>query len=155
MSDSGLLDNGILDITVAGLPKPQGSMRGIRMGDRVQMVHSNHTDLITWRHTVTIAAAAAWGDRPLLDEPVGLRLLFRLPRPKSAPKRRQYPDRLPDLDKLARAVIDSLTGVVVTDDARVVSMYAAKDYAISGPIGCSILLSPMPAEPTQPRGPVV
>lgn len=137
------INSGLLDINVPGLPRPQGSMRGFKVGGRVQVVHSNHNDLAVWRHAVTSAAADAWGDRPLLDEAVGIRLLFHLPRPKSAPKRRVYPDRLPDLDKLARAVLDSLTGVVITDDARVVSLHAAKDYAVVGPAGCTILLCPM------------
>jgi crossover junction endodeoxyribonuclease RusA len=132
---------GYLDISVPGLPKPQGSMKAFKMGDRVRMVHNNHGDLATWRAAVTGAAAEAWGSQPLLDEAVGLRLTFRLPRPASAPKKRIYPDRLPDLDKLVRAVLDSLTGVVITDDARVVSIEATKAYASGLPIGCTILLA--------------
>jgi Holliday junction resolvase RusA-like endonuclease len=36
---------------------------------------------------------------------------------------------MPDLDKLVRAILDSLTGVVWRDDAQVVDIVARKVYA--------------------------
>src|SRR5690242_15255728 len=49
-------------------------------------------------------------------------MIFTLPKPKSAPKkRRTWPDRAPDLSKLARATEDALNDVGAwEDDARVI-----------------------------------
>jgi Holliday junction resolvase RusA-like endonuclease len=49
-------------------------------------------------------------------------MVFTLPKPKSAPKRRRsWPNRTPDVSKLARSTEDALTTAGIwADDARVV-----------------------------------
>jgi hypothetical protein len=42
--------------------------------------------------------------------------------------KRPYPVVKPDLDKLMRAVLDSLTGVIYVDDSQVVKAEPTKDY---------------------------
>lgn len=132
-----------LDVWVPGLPRPQGSMRAIRMGNHVRMVNSAHDDLLAWRSALASHLAHVMGDMPPLDVACGLRADFYLPRPASAPKRRIHPDRKPDLDKLTRAVLDSLTGIAVVDDARIVSASVQKHYAVDHPIGAHIALWPI------------
>jgi crossover junction endodeoxyribonuclease RusA len=89
-----------------------------------------------WRETVRAAAHAAHDGAPLAG-PVNVHLVFRAARPKAhwrvagrlaitAPRR---PTTRPDVDKLARAVLDALTGVVFTDDSQVVELVAIKRYA--------------------------
>jgi len=129
-----------ISLFVPGLPRPQGSMRGFKMGDRVRIVHAKTEDLAVWRGAVTQAAVEHWGDVAPLDEAVWLSTTFYLPRPRSAPRARLYPDRLPDIDKLARAVLDSLTGVVFVDDARVVDLVVSKRYATDLPQGARIIV---------------
>ena len=52
---------------------------------------------------------------------------FYLPRPASASKTKKLPaSKRPDLDKLARAVLDALTDVIFEDDSQVVSLGAFK-----------------------------
>ena len=65
-----------------------------------------------------------------LDCPVRVALWFAMPRPSSAPKRRRtWPMRHPDLDKLVRAALDAITQAgVIKDDARVVGLHAIKDW---------------------------
>jgi Holliday junction resolvase RusA-like endonuclease len=47
----------------------------------------------------------------------------------------------PDIDKLLRAVLDPLTGIVMVDDSRVAYVTASKRYAIDGePTGAMISL---------------
>lgn len=58
-----------------------------------------------------------------------MRARFALPRPRSRPKRDHWPDRRPDLDKLGRALLDALTGIVFLDDAQVVALDPTKEYA--------------------------
>jgi crossover junction endodeoxyribonuclease RusA len=57
-------------------------------------------------------------------------MIFTLPKPKSAPKRRRtWPDKKPDLSKLVRSTEDSLTEVAAwEDDARVVRCLALKVF---------------------------
>lgn len=143
-----------LTLYVSGLPRPQGSMRAMTVGGRARIFHADHDDLAVWRGAITHDAAALWGQTPPLDGPVFVHLYFYLPRPASAPKRRQRPDRRPDLDKLARAVLDSLTGVVFTDDARVVQLLAGKYYASDEPPGVRIQCGPLETEIVPGPGPI-
>jgi crossover junction endodeoxyribonuclease RusA len=117
----------ILELFVPGTPAPQGSMKGFLAGGKVRTVASNGEKLGAWRSAVSRAIDDVYSG-PVWDVPVTVVLLFVLPRPKSAPKSRVYPDRLPDIDKLSRAVLDCLTGLVIVDDARVVALDAAKAY---------------------------
>jgi len=55
---------------------------------------------------------------------------FVMPRPKSAPKRRIWPEVKPDLDKLVRALCDALTQCGAWgDDSQLVQLTATKVYA--------------------------
>lgn len=59
-----------------------------------------------------------------------LDLSFYLARPKQLPKRITRPGKKPDLDKLIRATLDSLTGTVFEDDSQVVRVLAEKFYGL-------------------------
>jgi Holliday junction resolvase RusA-like endonuclease len=69
-----------------------------------------------------------------------VRITFYLSRPKSAPKKKVVPAGRPDIDKLARAVLDGLTeGGAWLDDGQVVTLHASKVYATEDyPPGCTI-----------------
>lgn len=88
-----------------------------------------------WRRLVA-DVAQQYAPPELWDGPVRIDLTFGLPKPKSAPKsRRVWPDKRPDLDKLIRSVLDSLTHIVFQDDSQIVEINASKDY---GPPGVAI-----------------
>ncbi len=117
-----------LTVTVLGEPIPQGSLRAVGRGRLI----SDNTRLRPWRDTVAWQVREemnAAGMTEPWDEPVVVTVTFVLPRPASAPKRRWAPDRKPDIDKLLRAALDSLTVAgVVADDARVVHVEMSKVY---------------------------
>lgn len=120
----------MIEFTVYGKPEPQGSSRAFvtRMGRAV--VTSANPNLRDWRIQVGRAAQAAPGYMgALLEGPVMVSAVFHLTRPKSRPRRAGYPDRKPDLDKLARALLDGITGVLVRDDAQVCRLEVVKLYA--------------------------
>jgi crossover junction endodeoxyribonuclease RusA len=83
-----------------------------------------------WREAVKFAAREVFGGTPeMLRGPVEVRIVFTLPRPKSSPKRRKYPDKTPDLDKCLRSTFDALTQAGVwEDDSRVVRCQASKVF---------------------------
>lgn len=112
---------------VVGEPVPQGSTRAFMAGGRPVVTHVNSSNLHNWRDVIGYAAREACDT--LLLGPVEVTAVFSLTRPKSRPKRDLFPDRKPDLDKLARALLDSLTGTVVRDDAQVVGLRVKKRYA--------------------------
>ena len=119
----------------AGRPAAQGSKRHVGGG---RLIESSR-QVGPWREIVRQAAVEAMAGRPPIEGPVYLVQVFALPRPKShygtgrnsgrvkrgAPSR---PPVRPDLDKLARAVGDALTGVCYHDDAQIVNLRAAKYY---------------------------
>lgn len=121
-----------------GVPAPQGSKTHVGGG---RLIESSR-QVGPWRDAVRRAAVEAMASRPPIEGPVYLVQVFALPRPKShygtgrnsgrvkrgAPSR---PPVRPDLDKLARAVGDALTGVCYRDDAQVVNLCAAKYYVTS------------------------
>lgn len=124
-----------ISFVVYGLPGPQGSksFKGMR-GGRAVMVESS-AKVKPWRECVHFTAIAARAGMQPLDAPLRLHMVFTLPKPVSAPKRRQtWPMRTPDLSKLARSTEDALTTAGVwRDDARVVEYgLLAKRYPGEG-----------------------
>lgn len=129
----------IADIWVPGLPVPQGSIRAFQQkGMRFPKLTSTSKGLKEWRSMVSTALVSFLGNsKPpfqTITGPVAIELDFRLPKPKSAPKRkRTWPITRPDLDKLIRAVMDSLSGVVVRDDSQITEIVARKAWPETTP----------------------
>ena len=120
-----------LAFEVRGVPAPQGSTRGFVVGGKVRITTANR-GLAVWRRLVS-DVAQQHAPNPLWEGPLAVTLLFHLPEPQRLPRRRRaWPDRRPDLDKLCRACLDSLTGIAWRDDAQVVRLEASKDYGAPG-----------------------
>ncbi|MFC5996932.1 RusA family crossover junction endodeoxyribonuclease [Pseudonocardia hispaniensis] len=115
----------LLDLFVPGRPAPQGSKRHV--GNGVLVESSKH--VAPWRTTVAWHAAQAHTAAPL-DGPLTVRIEFVMPRPSGTPKRATPPAiKRPDIDKLTRAVLDALSGVVWRDDSQVVDLHPTKRIA--------------------------
>jgi len=136
-------------ILVLGIPQPQGNKTAFVVKGRAVLVEGRRKEsrasFQSWRQAVA-HEAAAWaklsGLPAPIDGPVRMDVTFSLPRPKSAPKRVLHPAARPDVDKLLRAVLDSLTGIVFTDDARVVKCNVEKKFATTTP-GAEISWQPL------------
>lgn len=112
----------IVRIVVYGNPAPQGSKKFVGMaGGRGLMVESSKK-VKPWRQDVVAAALQVRQGAIPLDGPLIVRMVFTMPKPASAPKRRRtWPNRKPDVSKLARSTEDALTTAGIwADDARVV-----------------------------------
>jgi Holliday junction resolvase RusA-like endonuclease len=141
------------ELSVIGTPVPQGSKRAFNHSKtgRVVMVDDNPA-LAYWRAVVDAVARKAWAGAPALDGAVRVSLTFYLRRPKAhygtgrnagilKPNAPAVVTVKPDVDKLTRAVFDSLTTAGVwTDDCRAWDLTAAKLYADPRPPGVSIKL---------------
>lgn len=88
--------------------------------------------LAAWRASAAHAARSALA-RPLARGPVSVHLDFVMPRPQR-PGSPNPPanKRTGDVDKLARAVLDALTGTWVVDDSDVVHLTTTKAVARPG-----------------------
>lgn len=117
----------MLKITVYGTPGPQGSKKQVGRGI---MIESSKL-VKPWREAVVWAAREALAGRGAITGPVVVDIVFSLKKPASAPKKRKtYPDRKPDIDKLARSTCDALvTAGVIEDDARIVELRLMKVFA--------------------------
>lgn len=128
--------------TVWGVPVAEGSMRAFVVGRHAMVTHDNKPKLGPYRQAVAAEARKAMGDIDPTGAAVHVACTFTLPRPTShflpVNSRRPYrevkvaapisPITKPDIDKLARSVLDALTGAVFHDDSQVVSLTLVKLY---------------------------
>jgi len=118
-----------IEFTVLGTPRPQGSMKQLRhriSGEFVSMPDNLKTK--PWKQEV--ARTALWERVPRLTGPLAVKLQFFFAKPKSRPKSWTEPAVKPDLDKLIRAIFDSVKGICWNDDAQVVAVAAEKAYGL-------------------------
>jgi Holliday junction resolvase RusA-like endonuclease len=128
-----------LKFTVYCTPVPQGSKRGWvvpgKNGAKPRAIiadDNNKTKPYRQMVTQTIRSVmqqysveAPWA---IKHTPVRLGLRFYFLKPPSAKKSRFCPVVKPDLDKLIRSTMDSMTGMVFVDDAQVVELEVSKHY---------------------------
>lgn len=126
-----------ITVIVAGVPVGQGNMKAFVVAGRAKVTHANGSKIAVWRRSIEDAIHRQLGEEiELMQGPMRLSAAFRLPRPKSLPKRRRvWPinKRSGDLDHYLRALGDALTGVLLDDDAQIVEVeHLTKDYANPG-----------------------
>jgi crossover junction endodeoxyribonuclease RusA len=112
-----------MKIVVYGSPAPQGSKKFVGLAKSGRGILAESSKKVRpWRQDVKAAALLVRGDAPPIDAAVRVRMVFTMPKPASAPKRKRiYPMRMPDLSKLVRSTEDALTEAGIwRDDARVV-----------------------------------
>lgn len=133
----------VLSLFVPGSPRSKGSFRPIKTPDgRVFMKQPAASK--DWEGAVRDLAsrrmpADAPGD---LCTPARVRVDFFFLRPKkhfgtgrnAAKLKRSAPEyyhaQTPDVDKLARAILDALTGIVYDDDCRVAELIVRKVWGV-------------------------
>jgi Holliday junction resolvase RusA-like endonuclease len=128
-------------LRVPGTPVPQGSMRMFKNGG---VAHSNETLLLGYRSDIANRWEQMRGIR--LTGGVSVLCVFAFPRPARhyhpVTKKRLvrelradaplFHTQTPDVDKLLRAVSDSLTGLAYADDAQIVRMSGVKTWDVMG-----------------------
>ena len=160
-----------ITLEVLGTPAPKGSSQafafakpGGGFGARVVPggAKSTREKIIGWDGAVRDAAYTAIGERtspPFVAVPLEVEIVFRLTRPAghygsgrnagtlkaSAPA---YPCGKPDIDKLARTTLDSMTGAIFDDDSRIARLTLDKEYATPGREGARIRIAAKGVRPT-------
>jgi Holliday junction resolvase RusA-like endonuclease len=120
----------MISFFVPGKPIPQGSAKAFNIGGVARVVtgaRSEAAPLGGWRARIAHFASEASGEvgfRP--DVAIGVTCYFYFDRPKSNKAKWPTTRRAGDLDKLERAVLDGLTGVLFSDDSQVVTIVGEK-----------------------------
>lgn len=119
----------LLEMRVDGQPAPQGSKKAFQRGSKIVLVEMS-ARVKPWRELVHAQAHAVLGAHTPESGPIAVRIDFLM----QAPKRRwrDLPLGRPDVDKLARAALDGLTGIAFADDSQVVDLHVTKRYAAAG-----------------------
>lgn len=110
----------MFEFWVDGNPVSQGSMKVIRG----HVIHSQGSALAVWRSSIALSARFAGIQK--IEGAVAIEMDFVFKKPKTV--KRAFPTVPIDVDKAARAVNDSLTGIGYDDDAQIVDMRASKRY---------------------------
>lgn len=135
----------LIEVTCYGDPVPQGSKRIGRAGrgGRPILIDDNADALQVWRDAVYWEVERAMREtsihrpRPWVDGPVFMSATFYFSRPKKhynargelKPKAPLFKTTKPDLDKLERAICDSISDAQFwKDDSRAVMMHGLKVY---------------------------
>ena len=115
-------------------PVPKGRPRFSKVGGFMRSYTPKKTS--DYETEVRTQAQSVMTREPL-ETPLAVYLYFRLPIPRSHSKKRQEaclngserPIKKPDIDNLAKSVLDGLNGVVWHDDSQIVSLHLTKVYA--------------------------
>lgn len=134
----------ILRFVAIGTPAPMGSARGFpvrRKNGQTGVVIAKDNPATRSYQAVVYAAAADAYSGELLRGPLSVSLTFTFRRPaghygtgRNAERLRPGAPMAPanrgtgDVDKLCRATLDALEGVVYADDAQVVDLHALKRW---------------------------
>lgn len=148
----------LIEFVVPGVPATGGSKRYLGQRNGRAIIVDNDKRNRSWRDAVACEAARAMKGRAPLVGAVRVCINFSMPRPKShyssakqgeklKPSAPEHHSKRPDIDKLSRAVMDALTGVVWRDDAQVCRKSAEKTY--SDQPGARIVIQALDSQPSQ------
>ena len=116
----------LFSLFVPGIPVAKGSKRAFASKGRAWCVETNEAKQRPWVSAIREAVGPRITGGPTRDA-VDVRMTFFFSRPRSHYNRRgallpsapQVHAHKPDVDKLARCVLDALTGLVYVDDSQV------------------------------------
>jgi Holliday junction resolvase RusA-like endonuclease len=136
-----------VELLVFGEPMPKGSKTAVVRNGKATLLDARRGEsrkrYELWKTAVAVEARYAMRHSGPLDGPLAIVATFSLRRPKHESRderTRTWHTVRPDADKLLRAVLDPLSGVVIADDARIAHVVVAKRYAVGRP-GVHITIS--------------
>ncbi len=120
---------GVISFTVYGNPKSKRISEAFFNPKTKKMSKFSPKSSKDWEQLIRSQAQQYRVFDSPWDCAVEMELVFSMPKPKSCPKTRLFPVTKPDLDKLCRAVFDGVTGILVSDDSRIIQCTAWKQYS--------------------------
>lgn len=127
----------IISWYISGVPVPKGRPKFVARGKFA----TAYTPIKTRRYEKQVALQSALhAPKKPFSGPISVTLIFRMPRPKSLPKRVIEHIRRPDLDNLIKSVLDPLNKIFYKDDSQIVHLDAKKVYTTEEP-GVVVVIS--------------
>lgn len=129
-----------IKFTVPGIPTPKGRPRFRQAGNHVQTYTPYKT--VLFENRVMHSYYEYRRTHPDIDldtmrsKPLRVEMRFYMPVPKGTSKKNMElmysddikPDKRPDIDNLAKSVLDGLNGIAYVDDKQIVSLNCSKHY---------------------------
>ena len=119
--------------TVPGKPiaQPRQRHRVVKAGPATYVQNYTPAKSAISEYKASVKAAAIEVQEKPLNGPLGVHLVCVFKRPsnvvwKTKPMTRLHHSKKPDLDNIAKAVLDSLNGIIYYDDAQVVRLVVEK-----------------------------
>ena len=125
--------NSILEFSVPGEPKGKGRPRVTRSGHAF-----TPKDTVMYENLVRTSFRQAYQDHiPVTDKEIRAEIRAYYGMPKASKKKTAQmidgtirPKKKPDLDNIAKAVLDSLNGIAYKDDSQIVTLSISKQYSL-------------------------
>ena len=119
----------MVSFVIKGIPKVKQRPRFATRNGKVVTYTPKTT--ATFENLVKLKAEKEFS-RPLTGA-ICVAIRFYLPRPKriiwkTKPMPETYSDKRPDIDNLAKSVIDGLTGIAFKDDGQIADLHVTKKY---------------------------
>ena len=116
----------MIKFIVYGTAKSKGSYKGFTRDGKMIPDNPKSKD---WQHLVAVSAQQYRPKSGPFDEAVQIIATFYFARPKSVSEaKRPYMTVKPDIDKILRAILDGMSGIIYTDDARIIRVVVEKHY---------------------------
>ena len=112
-------------MTIKGQARPKGSWNAIPVKGKIRFIPAS-TVAAKWFKYLETEVKKKWKVKTPWGGAIEVKIIFKLPRPKT--NKDKYPIKNPDTDKLIRAILDAMTGVVYNDDSQVIEVTGKKVY---------------------------
>jgi Holliday junction resolvase RusA-like endonuclease len=122
---------------IDGIPIPKGRPRATARGAYTILYTPTATK--EYEALVTKTASKHIPKTGMIMGPIAIALTFYLKAPKRYIKKMETPHvTRPDVDNLAKAILDGLEGILYKNDAQVTTLYAHKCYGDKPRVGVSV-----------------
>lgn len=127
----------MIEFKVEGKPVPQPRPRVVRMKNGQTRAYNSEKSVV-YKRIIKAAALSEMNKQQLTmtDRPLAMRLTFVFTPPKSYTKKKlkavesgelRYTKK-PDLDNLAKAILDACNNTVYKDDSQIITLSINKEY---------------------------
>jgi len=116
----------IIRFSIYGVPVPKGRPRFYRAGKYIGTYTPKNTR--KWEEFVRFQALQ-YRPKEVPECAIEMELLFLIPRPKSLPKKVKYHIKKPDIENLAKSILDALQGIFYRNDSQIYKLSLIKEYS--------------------------
>lgn len=136
----------MISFTVPGNPVAQPRVKARKSGNFIQ-IYTPDKKVKPYKEAIRLVATQAMAGRKPMEGPLAVAIFFYIDRPKSHTKKQrecEWHAQKPDLDNLAKAVLDALKEVTWSDDSQIAELRLRKQWAYGDPAYTYIRIEEIP-----------